>query len=346
MSEREQAPGCAVTAIWTSVPLRSARTSRRRRPRSTPARTSPWLVAKSPLCRAPASPTQRTRITNGPPTGPPWPLTTKASICTPAFGSTRATTSGASGWPIRASPAPLSGTPAPAALRAHHLSPKIRDPGPRQVSRHDGARIHGEARRHHRAAAVPAGSVRRGPGAALEMATRRRDVVPKPREIPDACAGARGEKSAAVPGAAHREPGAAAKPDERQASPQRGADVHPPPNATTTEVAAPPARGSSPRPGDVVRLAPNILSVTHWDRLLGGLRYATSPARGLGVAATPVFFHRRVGVSEVPRQATRGGRHHRARVRASHPCPPRFADRAPDSRPCPVPHRRAGRRRR
>jgi len=31
------------------------------------------------------------------------------------------------------------------------------------------------------------------------------------------------------------------------------------------------------RPGDVTVLAPNIVSVRHWDRLLGGLLYATSP---------------------------------------------------------------------
>jgi hypothetical protein len=33
----------------------------------------------------------------------------------------------------------------------------------------------------------------------------------------------------------------------------------------------------SPQPGDVIRLAPNIISVQHWDRLLGGLLYATQP---------------------------------------------------------------------
>ncbi len=36
-------------------------------------------------------------------------------------------------------------------------------------------------------------------------------------------------------------------------------------------------RPQSPvRPGEVIMLAPNILSVQHWDRLLGGLLYATS----------------------------------------------------------------------
>jgi hypothetical protein len=31
------------------------------------------------------------------------------------------------------------------------------------------------------------------------------------------------------------------------------------------------------RPGDVIALAPNVLSVRHWDRLLGGLLYAATP---------------------------------------------------------------------
>ena len=31
------------------------------------------------------------------------------------------------------------------------------------------------------------------------------------------------------------------------------------------------------RPGDVLMLTPNVLSVRHWDRLLGGVLYATSP---------------------------------------------------------------------
>src|SRR5208282_1956534 len=33
----------------------------------------------------------------------------------------------------------------------------------------------------------------------------------------------------------------------------------------------------APLADDVVRLAPNVISVRHWDRLLGGLLYATSP---------------------------------------------------------------------
>jgi hypothetical protein len=33
----------------------------------------------------------------------------------------------------------------------------------------------------------------------------------------------------------------------------------------------------APAPGDVIQLAPNIISVKHWDRLLGGLLYAVQP---------------------------------------------------------------------
>ena len=31
------------------------------------------------------------------------------------------------------------------------------------------------------------------------------------------------------------------------------------------------------RPGDVIALTPNVLSVKHWDRLLGGVLYAATP---------------------------------------------------------------------
>jgi hypothetical protein len=37
------------------------------------------------------------------------------------------------------------------------------------------------------------------------------------------------------------------------------------------------APGVVVRPGDVIALAPNILSVRHWDRLLGGALYAATP---------------------------------------------------------------------
>src|SRR5579883_3212682 len=39
----------------------------------------------------------------------------------------------------------------------------------------------------------------------------------------------------------------------------------------------------------VTQLTPNTLSARHWNRLLGGLLYATSPASRLGDAASPDF---------------------------------------------------------
>jgi hypothetical protein len=33
----------------------------------------------------------------------------------------------------------------------------------------------------------------------------------------------------------------------------------------------------TPGPGDVIQLAPNIIAVKHWDRLMGGLLYAVQP---------------------------------------------------------------------
>ncbi len=38
-----------------------------------------------------------------------------------------------------------------------------------------------------------------------------------------------------------------------------------------------PRRVASPPPGDVIALAPNVLSVRHWDRLMGGALYAATP---------------------------------------------------------------------
>jgi hypothetical protein len=107
----------------------------------------------------------------------------------------------------------------------------------------------------------------------------RRDVVPKPRERQrDACAGARAEEFAEVHPAAHPEPAAAgARAKPRHSPPDRGADGERRPNSAVAAIAVAPPPGSPARPGDVTVLAPNIVSVQHWDRLLGGLLYATSP---------------------------------------------------------------------
>ena len=107
----------------------------------------------------------------------------------------------------------------------------------------------------------------------------RREVVPKPRERRDACEAARTTKAAPT----ERRP-------ERQAGDARGA---PAPRAPSPSEASNTDRGAAmsandvamnaavlrpaPFADDVMRLAPNVISVRHWDRLLGGLLYATSP---------------------------------------------------------------------
>ena len=55
---------------------------------------------------------------------------------------------------------------------------------------------------------------------------------------------------------------------------QRSAPASTPANDDVTMGATVP---QAPRPGDVIQLAPNIISVKHWDRLLGGLLYAVRP---------------------------------------------------------------------
>jgi hypothetical protein len=102
----------------------------------------------------------------------------------------------------------------------------------------------------------------------------RREVVPKPRERRDRCDAARGDK----PNAASAEP---KRPKSRDVAAQQpasdghveraAADARVPTGGLATVSIAPPP------PGDVIMLAPNMISVQHWDRLLGGLLYATAP---------------------------------------------------------------------
>jgi hypothetical protein len=47
---------------------------------------------------------------------------------------------------------------------------------------------------------------------------------------------------------------------------------------------------AAPLADDVIRLAPNVISVRHWDRLLGGLLYAVSPRVGAGRAFCGAVF--------------------------------------------------------
>jgi hypothetical protein len=117
----------------------------------------------------------------------------------------------------------------------------------------------------------------------------RRDVVPKPRERRDGSDAAwtahctRGEKSAKkVQRTAPQTRDVRDTPPPRPSSPREGGI----PNAPTTPAATTATAGvvsiaagahTRPEPGDVIRLAPNVISVRHWDRLLGGLLYAVQP---------------------------------------------------------------------
>jgi hypothetical protein len=111
----------------------------------------------------------------------------------------------------------------------------------------------------------------------------RSEVVPKPREQGKTCEATRAEKPAR----------AQCKPDEPKAKADgaRARDPsNPPPLSPKTDGAGRAALTTPERAahrtaalvatssaGDVIQLAPNIISVKHWDRLLGGLLYAVKP---------------------------------------------------------------------
>jgi hypothetical protein len=105
----------------------------------------------------------------------------------------------------------------------------------------------------------------------------RREVVPQPRERRHPCNAVRADEPAPANGA------------ETKARKSRDRDecvpVPRPPSSTphaqtalandfpmSTALAHPPTQ-----PGDVNRLAPNVIAVKHWDRLLGGLLYTAQP---------------------------------------------------------------------
>ncbi len=64
-----------------------------------------------------------------------------------------------------------------------------------------------------------------------------------------------------------------------------------------------------PDPGDVIRLAPNVISVRHWDRLLGGLLYAVQPRVDWATLLRRSFYERH-GMPEVPRPTAHDCRDH------------------------------------
>jgi hypothetical protein len=118
----------------------------------------------------------------------------------------------------------------------------------------------------------------------------RSSVVPKPREPHPVCEKPRGTSSAAGKDASGAAVAAPAREVQAPSAPrheQRAALKEPPKDPTpkdtkqrearngTTTVAMEPA--PSPHPPDVIALAPNMLAVRHWDRLLGGALYAATP---------------------------------------------------------------------
>jgi hypothetical protein len=117
----------------------------------------------------------------------------------------------------------------------------------------------------------------------------RKDVVPRPRELQRACEGAArgpGHAAATSPAAWKTGPNDSSKPraarqvgadttDGPHALPRSGA---PPRDGEPSPPLRPPANGSAAMVAPmamlaplVVALAPNILSLRHWDRLLGGV---------------------------------------------------------------------------
>ena len=107
----------------------------------------------------------------------------------------------------------------------------------------------------------------------------RREVVPEPREQRAACEAARTQK----PGPTERRPeqhpagDARGGPAPRAPSPPGASNTHRGPAMSANDVAMVAAVRAAPLADDVMRLAPNVISVRHWDRLLGGLLYAVSP---------------------------------------------------------------------
>jgi hypothetical protein len=124
----------------------------------------------------------------------------------------------------------------------------------------------------------------------------RRDIVPKPRERERACSEVRPRD---VPSDLRLDETRA--PDVRSrvttvsgqtSGPARGSAMIAGPTHVPVPSAAPTpptpflvtivspgrlaASGSAARAGDVVALAPNVVSVRHWDRLMGGLLYAAT----------------------------------------------------------------------
>jgi hypothetical protein len=102
----------------------------------------------------------------------------------------------------------------------------------------------------------------------------RKDIVPRPPQRPLGCDGAASRTSDAGPAGVTVTSVRAAGPRPR--SDDAPSEV---PAKPRGEGGSTPARplGVGPLVGDIVALAPNVLSVRHWDRLMRGVLYAATP---------------------------------------------------------------------
>ena len=113
----------------------------------------------------------------------------------------------------------------------------------------------------------------------------RKDIVPKPRERRPACNDAPQASGTLKPRAEPEKADASLRRPERQREGAgQGAGSSPPDDRGAATVLRPAFAQPEPevpdvvaRSGDVIALTPNVLSVKHWDRLLGGFLYAATP---------------------------------------------------------------------
>jgi hypothetical protein len=103
-------------------------------------------------------------------------------------------------------------------------------------------------------------------------------VVPKPRERREPCEAQWSAKPAPAERHERQAVDARGRPAPRATSALVASDAGREPETSANDVATG-ATVARPAPlvGDVIQLAPNIVSVRHWDRLLGGLLYAATP---------------------------------------------------------------------
>ncbi len=107
----------------------------------------------------------------------------------------------------------------------------------------------------------------------------RKDIVPKPRERPPACDGVAGGPSDDKTAKPRAQPKKGDTFTQRPELPREAAGPTRPADGSAAVVMqlAPDVPSMTARPDDVIALAPNVLSVRHWDRLIGGALYAATP---------------------------------------------------------------------